>query len=732
MISKKINNQTKRKINKQRLATFVIGGIVSLMLIVGVVGLIVLFTFASGRPEVTATDFDSNQSSQIYDQNGELIGDVGETIRTNITYDELPTALIDAFVSVEDSRYFEHNGFDIPRFTKAIFNNLKSMSFSEGGSTFTMQLVDNTYFMEAAYTASKVEQVEYKVQEIFLSMETEEILSKERILELYLNKINFGGTGNIRGISKAAEYYFAKDVSELNLAESAMLAGIVNAPYTYDPFNFLDYATERRDTVLYLMYYHGYIDETEYQLATSIKVEDLLVDPNSTTGDGVGTAYQAYIDVVIEEVKEKTGYDPVYTPMKIYTYMDQDVQSVMDTIQAGEYDDITFPDDLIELASVSINNKTGAVNAIAGGRNYANGGSLLLNHATQQFKQPGSTVKPFLSYALAFELLGWSTSHTVTDQPIVYTGTDIVVSNATNTYNGQVTLGYAVGNSLNTPAIQTLEEVIANTSVSYVVEYLNSLGFDRVTEDNFSMGYAIGGAEFEVSVMELAGAMSAMLNGGVYNEPHTVYKVELMNTGEVIELDFTSTQVVSEETAFLVSELMYDNVYGSYYNYMQILKEDYAVYAKTGTTDYGSEAEAYGIAEGSAKDIWMVGGTSEYTVATWYGYEKAIAGEDTWISSEKNTPNIRGKITNAVLDANHVDSTPEDIVQPDNVVSITHILGVYPYTSPIEGMDEAYITTGLINKDFFQLQDPLSATVSDLTDFTVSVSSSGDVDIDFG
>ena len=162
------------------------------------------------------------------------------------------------------------------------------MSLSEGGSTFTMQLIDNSYYMPSGTSSSKLDSIKQKVQEIFLAMDAEEILSKERILELYLNKINFGGTGNIRGVAKAAEYYFNKDVSELNLSESAMLAGIVNAPYTYDPFNYLDYATQRRDTVLYLMNYHGYIDDAEYQLAKSIKVEDLLVDPNAQKDQGVG------------------------------------------------------------------------------------------------------------------------------------------------------------------------------------------------------------------------------------------------------------------------------------------------------------------------------------------------------------------------------------------------------------------------------------------------------------
>ena len=222
-----------------------------------------------------------------------------------------------------------------------------------------MQLVKNTYFVddEAAIGASK--SVERKVQEIALSLELEKNVSKKTIFELYLNKLNFGGTGNIRGIQKASQYYYGKDVQDLTLPESALLAGVINAPNAFNPHNNLEKATNRRNQVLYLMNHHGYITDYEYEAARAIKVEDLLVDPYQKTHSGEGTPYQAYVDEVIAETIRLTGFDPTVTPMKIYTSMDPKVQTVMDDIQAGNVDGyFEYPDDLFEVASIAIDNAT--------------------------------------------------------------------------------------------------------------------------------------------------------------------------------------------------------------------------------------------------------------------------------------------------------------------------------------------------------------------------------------
>ena len=240
-------------------------------MIVGAAGLFLIGNMLQNKPKLVVDDFFSAESSHIYDRNGTLIADVGTQLRENVSYDEISESVIDAFLAVEDSRYFVHSGFDLPRFTKSaidnVLNKLRGRSGLSGGSTFTMQLVKLTYFQndETGVTASR--NIEYKVQQIALARELEKESNKKAIFEMYLNKMNFGGTGNIRGIQKAAEYYYGKSAGELNLDEAAMLAGVINAPYTYDPHNFLDNATKRRNTVLSLMVRHGYITDKEYRLA---------------------------------------------------------------------------------------------------------------------------------------------------------------------------------------------------------------------------------------------------------------------------------------------------------------------------------------------------------------------------------------------------------------------------------------------------------------------------------
>ena len=684
-------------------------------MIVGAAGLFLIGNMLQNKPKLVVDDFFSAESSHIYDRNGTLIADVGTQLRENVTYDEISEAVIDAFLAVEDSRYFVHSGFDLPRFTKSaidnVLNKLRGRSGLSGGSTFTMQLVKLTYFQndETGVTASR--NIEYKVQQIALARELEKESNKKAIFEMYLNKMNFGGTGNIRGIQKAAEYYYGKSAGELNLDEAAMLAGVINAPYTYDPHNFLDNATKRRNTVLSLMVRHGYITDKEYRLAKAVKVEDTLIDPfGSRSGGGEAYAFQSYIDTVIEEAASITGQDPLSVAMDIYTFMDPEVQKVMDDIQAGRYEQVVFPDELMEIGMIAENNQNGEIVAIGGGRNYGRGGSMLLNHATDQYKQPGSSVKPFLDYALAFEYLGWATSHVITDKPISYEGTDIVIKNANGVYNGDVTLSYAISASLNTPAIQALQDVINTAGWNTVVTFINSLGFSQVTYDNFDVGFAIGGSNFTASCEELMAAHAILMNGGNYIRPHTIAKITFRNgLNEPLTPTYEAVNVLSPQAAYLAANLMYTAVHGGVFNYLDILERPYQTFGKTGTSDWGDEGLQYNIPQGASKDKWMVCDTSEYTITTWVGYEKGVKDKDTYFSNEKSRLNIPGNICSLILDALHRDSTPGDLVMPEGISSITHILGTWPYAAPAEGIDGSLITTGLVKSQFAGLASPEKA-----------------------
>lgn len=719
-------HKPKRKINKKNLFALII----SIMLGCFVLGCVVFGIFVmkvnSDAPDLVITDFVSEQSSQIMDKDGNLIADVGSQIRTNVDYDQMPTAFIDSFVAVEDSRFFDHNGFDLSRFIRAMLENIKSLSFSQGGSTLTMQLIKQTYFMddETGMQAARsgMGGIERKMAEILLAPQLSELADKETVFELYVNKINYGGSYNNRGAQQASLYYFNKDLNELTLSESALLAGVVNAPNAYNPFLDLEAATQRRNTVLYQLYNHGYISEMEYDLARSINIEDQLVDPDDPSRKSGGTtyAYQAYIDEVINEAQSLTGRDPTTTAMRIYTAMDPTVQGFMDDLQAGNI--LEFPDELMEIGVVSMNNSTGEIIAIAGGRNYASGGSLLLNHATDQYKQPGSSIKTILSYPLAFENLGWATSHVVVDRPLVYAGTDFVITNATNTYAGEVRLVDAIGNSLNTPAIATLQELVDTMGRGAVVDYLQSLGFSQVTDENFDIQFAIGGSNMTASVEEMAGAHSMILNNGQYITPHTITRIEFMDSDEVVEPSYEPTQIISPEAAYLTARMEYQAIYGPYTNYMQIARKNYQSFGKTGTTDWGDSGLEYNIPLGAVKDRWMAMSTTDFTNVVWLGYEKAVKDAGTYFTNDKSSLNITGNTMSRLLDVlESVYGTPADLQRPENVVDITHILGTWPYASPIAEMDPTYITTGEIKKDSYKLVDPMTQELEELSEFSSEI-----------
>ncbi len=686
----------KRKYIFKNIMTLIVLIILVIGISIGVFGLTLANRMVQDAPELVLSDFVSNESTKIYDGNGELIQEIGTYLRENITYEEMPEGLIDAFLSIEDSRYFQHFGFDIPRFSKAIIENIKTMSFGQGGSTFTMQLIKNTYFqIDSGDTSTVAEKkIDRKVQEIYLATELEKQLDKKTILELYLNKLNFGG--NVRGIEKASQYYFGKSAKDLVLTEEALLAGIINRPNSYNPYQHLDYATDRRNKVLDMMVYHGYLTEEEATLAKDIKVEDLLVGENFVKGDSTSNAYRSYLDAVINEAQAMTGKDPYVTGMTIYTSMNRAVQEKIDSIQDGSTE-IPWPDDLMQVAMISLNNQTGEIIGIGGGRNYD--GARLLNRATSQYKQPGSSVKPFLSYALAFEYLGYSDQMVLTDRPMTYPNESRVLKNFDGQYRGDVTIQQAVAQSLNIPAILTLQAVVDEIGVDAVVSYLNSIGFTKVTKDNFHLSFAIGGAQFETTVLELAGAHATMINLGVYNKPHTITKL-ILQDGTVYYPEDQNRKVLSSGSAYLVDELMRYTVEGPYFNYMQILKRGYPVYAKTGTTDWGSDGIAYGIPKGAAKDKWMVSNTSNYTNAVWVGYDKAVKGEQTYYTYAKSQLNIPGKINKILLDVNEEisETKPVGVEKPDDVEELTYVYGTWPYARYEDWIDPAYKTTAYVSK----------------------------------
>ena len=703
------------------IALFVI--ILAMYGVVGVAGINYVNKLLADEPTLNEDDLIGQNSTTIYDADGNLLTEIGAYYRQNITYDQCPEALIDAFLSIEDSRYFSHNGFDIPRFTSSVINTVLHDN-TQGGSTFTMQLVKNTYFSIDDLNGGKERQatIKYKVQQISLALELEKTISKKKIFEYYINKLNFGG--QIRGAEKASEYYFGKHVTEINLSESALLAGIINLPNKYNPYEYLDYATQRRNEVLQQMLNHGYITENEYTLAANIRVEDQLVGADQMPSNN--TQYSQYIDVAIQEAADLTGIDPTTTGMKIYTALNPAIQDQIEAIE-NEDTEIQFSDSLMQTSIISMNNKNGEIVGIGGGRNFQEG-ALLLNRATQQYKQPGSSVKPVVDYPLAFEYLGYSLDEIVQDRPITFPAESRVLSNFNNTYAGDVTISHALQESLNIPAILTLENVVTKIGSNAVVDYMKSIGFTNVSYDDFHLSYAIGGNSFTTTVKELAGAHAAMINLGIYNEPHTIRSITLTNGKEILP-DNQNQRVLSSGSAYLIDTLMNKDTNGQYANLMAMFKNSpYPVYAKTGTSDWGKDGLQYGIPEGAMKDEWMVASTSQYTNAVWLGYDKAVAGQNTYFTYAKINQNITGKINSKLMEtqAEISPDTVGGIVKPEDVEDVTYISGTYPHVltdGKISGksVTSSVSKTGLENMPSVS-QSAYTGTTPVLTNFDASIS----------
>ena len=722
--------KNKQKINKLD-SFFII--ILSFVLVGSLGAFLLLNNILANSEDFNQSELEGIEPTILLDSNGEVFKELspGDGVRENVSYEDVPQTVIDAFLAIEDSRFFKHNGFDLPRFIKSAYENVLAGNFAQGGSTLTMQMIDVTHGTTSEEQSS-LQKVFAKIQEIFLAMDAESQISKKEIMMNYLNYINFGGPA--RGIQKGAQYYFGKDVSELNLSESAFLAGVINSPNLYNPYYNYEYAVERRNETLNLMLYHGYITETEYELAVNTElVFQLSGETNFETAP-----YLSFIDYVAEEVEELTGLNIYNGNLIIHTTMDRGAQELADSMLNG--DTINYPenDALFQTGFALVNNETLGIVALGGGRGYDGNDRIARSYAQQ--KQTGSAIKPIMEYCLTFDYLGWATSHVIADVPMNYRGTSIPLNNANGIFQGDVTYEYAVAESLNTTAIQALEDVVDTIGVSRIIEHMRSLGFSKfenMDESEFQHTMGIGGGEMTSTPLEMASAYAMFANGGEYTKPHAVVRIEFRDgSQEDIVPVYDTTSVISPQAAYLMSYLLEKSVSGSYANLQQIMRSNYPVYAKTGTSDWASDGLQYGIPETAMKDKWMVAYTSEYTAAAWAGYDYPIAGMNTYIDTAKMLLNVPGQVCRGLFDYVHVspENYPAALEQPSGIVSITHLKGAYDggYYDVPEGTPSDMITTGLIKSEYATLKTLEPDEISPLESFTAEVNeSTGMIDFSF-
>ena len=566
----------------------------------------------SNKLEVTTLV--KNKTSNILDKDGNIILKMEITKENNVKFNELPDVFINALISAEDARFFIHQGIDLQRIISSLITNV-SKGKLQGASTLTQQLIKNT-LLDSSKT------LERKLNEIILALKLEGKLTKEEILEAYCNNIMFDGV--TLGVNNASLKFFNKSISHVNLAEAALLAGIVNAPSYFNPIRNPKNAKSRMDTVLNLMFRHGYIDENELNVSKKVQISDLL---KNTFNDETNYPYQAYFDIVYQEVKELTGLSPYTTPLNIETYLDVNIQKEIDKIQKGEL--IQFNDDNQQFAMALIDNKTGALIASMGGRNY--NGQLLFNRASDMKNQPASTIKPLLSYALGIEYLGYNSKQVLIDKEYYYPNGSSV-NNVDHKYMGELLIEDAIGYSRNTTALMVLDEIINKVGVNTVTNYLKAINLLDTDAKNFNSSYALGAFYNGVSPLELASAYSMIANKGYYQKGYTIKQITNSLTNEVIYTrQDKKSKVLQTSTTDILTSILENVVENNYYGLGSLKIRDTSLYLKSGTSSFDSTlAKELNYPSNASKDLWIAGFSSQYSFAIWTGFDYPKKGEENY------------------------------------------------------------------------------------------------------
>lgn len=669
-IEKKKNtksNETMVKVKKKKKVKKVLKIILNIFLLLLLIGLIGGIIFAiyivTHAPDFNPENLYSTESSILYDRNGNQAGKLGVEKRKNVNYNDLPQVLIDAIIATEDSRFMQHNGFDLPRFLKAsagqVVNKITGHGNAGGGSTLTMQVSKNNY---TSVEDSGFEGIVRKFTDIYISIfKLEKNYSKEEIIEFYVN-IPFLGN-NAYGVEQACQTYFGKSVSDINLSEASLIAGLFQAPTSYNPYQHPKQAEERRNTVLYLMQRHGYITKEEADDARSIPVESLLRESNP---EGSSNEYQSYIDVVVKEVEEKTGLSPYTTGMKIYTNLDPDKQKTLNDIMSGKT--WKWKDDKVQAGIAIVDVNTGALVATGGGRNQK--GERQYNYATDITRQIGSCAKPLFDYGPAFEYTNAGLASQVYDGPHSYSS-GVAIKNADGGYKGTLTYKYALAASRNIPALRVFQSV----DNSKIKEFVTKLGIKPEIDSNGGLHEAHALGAFSGSnPKDMAAAYAAFANGGYYTEPYTINKIEYIDSDKTVSLKNKRSKVMSDSTAYMITDALvyavsgYGNIGGSV--------SGVQLAAKTGTSMFDSEARRnYGYPSSANMDMWVTGYTPEYAVSLWYGYTKAEKGY--YLGNDGYS--ARGKLFRQVISSISDRSGTKKFTVPSSVVKVT----VEKETSPL-------------------------------------------------
>lgn len=633
-----------------RLIKYLSISFLSLVIAAIVLGGGVFFYYVSKAPSLSESKLVATTSSKIYDNKNQLIADLGSERRVNAQANDIPTDLVKAIVSIEDHRFFDHRGIDSIRILGAFLRNLQSNSL-QGGSTLTQQLIKLTYFS----TSTSDQTISRKAQEAWLAIQLEQKATKQEILTYYINKV-YMSNGNY-GMQTAAQNYYGKDLNNLSLPQLALLAGMPQAPNQYDPYSHPEAAQERRNLVLSEMKGQGYISAEQYEKAINTPITDGLQSLKSAN------SYPPYMDnylkEVIDQVEQETGYNLLTTGMDVYTNVDQEAQKhLWDIYNSDQY--VSYPDDDLQVASTVVDVSNGKVIAQLGARHQASNVSFGTNQAVETNRDWGSSMKPITDYAPALEYGVYdSTASIVYDVPYNYPGTDTPVYNWDHVYFGNITIQYALQQSRNVTAVETLNKV----GLDRAKTFLNGLGIDYPSmhyANAISSNTTESDKKYGASSEKMAAAYAAFANGGTYYKPMYIHKV-VFSDGSEKEFSNVGTRAMKETTAYMMTDMMktvlaYGTGRGAYLPWLPQA-------GKTGTSNYtDDEIEKYIKNTGYvAPDEMFVGYTRKYSMAVWTGYSNRltpIIGDGFYVAA---------KVYRSMISYLSEDTHPEDWTMPDGI-----------------------------------------------------------------
>ena len=561
-----------------------------------------------------ADTFRSVQTSLVYDANGKLISALkGEKDVYYLEYEDIPAYAVAAMISIEDKKFYSHSGIDIKAILRAAQAMIQNGEVTQGGSTITQQLAKLTFLTQERTW-------ERKIEEIFIAVGLEQKFSKDEIMEFYLNNVYFGN--GYYGIQAASKGYFNVDAKDLSLSQITFLCAIPNNPSLYDPVEKMENTIKRRDRILNQMLQDGKISQETFGQAQAEVIT--LNRPEKTKNDYVetytyfcavralmrqqGFQFQTEFSSEEEKAKYQEEYDALYGECqkslytegyRIYTSIDLDMQQMLQDTVDSHLAEFTEQNEegifALQGAAVCIDNHTGHVKAIVGGRNQ-NLPGYTLNRAYQSFRQPGSAIKPLLVYTPALE--GKYTPDTIVQDVKTEEGP----SNSSGWYEGDITLRRAVAASKNTVAWNMLEELTPQTGLAY----LKNMKFSRIDPKDERPTSALGGFTNGVSAVEMASGYAAIVHDGKFREPTCITKITDADDNVILETQSEEVEIYKKNAARMMTDMLVSVLQEGTGQGLALSAMPSA--GKTGTTN-------------DNKDGWFVGYTSYYTTSVWVGYD---------------------------------------------------------------------------------------------------------------